>query len=416
MAKLAINGGPKTIDRQLGKSWPISGDMERKLLMEVLESGIWWRGGENAEASKVFQFETAFAKFQTAKYGVACTNGTQAIELALKAVGIKPGDEVIVPAATFVATATACILVNAVPIVVDIDPGNYQISPEAIEAAVGPRTTGIIPVHYGGYPADMGAINAIAQRHGLFVIEDSAHAHGSIWRDRGCGSIGDIGAFSLQMGKTLTSGEGGICLTDDDKMADKLFSFHHIGRFKDRPFYEHHLVASNLRMTEFQAAVLLGGLSRLEEQANTRDQNARYLEDGLRQIEGVSPIERNEWVTRWNFYFYHFKFHSEGFGGLTLGQFRRALAAEGLSCGSGHLAPIQHNPLFTERNWGPACFGDNEPPDYSKMDTPQCQRIYEQEGCSLGHRQFLGERADMDLMLEAIQKVRDNVDEVPREG
>ena len=412
MAKLAINGGPKAIDRQLGKDWPISGDIERENLIEVLESGRWWRGSGPSDTSKVTQFEEQFAAFQDARFGVAITNGTQAIECALKAIGIRPGDEVIVPAATFVASATACILVNAIPIVVDIDPGNYQVSPAAVEAAIGERTVGIMPVHYGGYPADMEALRAIAARHGLWIIEDSAHAHGSTWNGRGCGSLGDIGCFSLQMGKTLTSGEGGICLTSNEDFAAKLYSFHHIGRFEGRPFYEHHIVASNLRMTEWQAAVLLGGLSRLEEQADTRDANARYLEDGLRRIEGVSPIERDPWVTRWNFYFYHFKFHSEQFGGISRDRFMEALGAEGLSCGLGHLHPIQHNPLFTERNWGPACFGDNEPPDYAAMDTPECRRIHEEEGVSLTHKLFLGGTDDMDLMLEAIQKVRDNVDEL----
>ncbi len=412
MAKLAINGGPKVIDRQLGKDWPIFGDIERENLTQVLESGRWWRGSGPSDTSKVTQFEEQFAAFQDAQFGVAITNGTQAIECALKAIGIRPGDEVIVPAATFVASATACILVNAIPIVVDIDPGNYQISPAAVEAAIGERTVGIMPVHYGGYPADMDALRAIADRHGLWIIEDSAHAHGSTWNGRGCGSLGDIGCFSLQMGKTLTAGEGGICLTNDEDLAAMLYSFHHIGRFEGRPFYEHHIVASNLRMTEWQAAVLLGGLSRLAEQAETRDANARYLEDGLRAIEGVSPIERDPWVTRWNFYFYHFKFHSEAFGGITRDRFMEALNAEGLSCGLGHLHPIQHNPLFTERNWGPACFGDNEPPDYASMPTPECERIHKEEGVSLTHRLFLGGTDDMDLMLEAIQKIRDNVDEL----
>ncbi len=412
MPRLAINGGTKTIDRQLGKDWPVFGDIEREHLMEVLESGRWWRGGGDAETSKVTRFEQAFAQFQDAKFGVAITNGTQAIECALKAIGIKPGDEVIVPAATFVATATACILVNAIPIVVDIDPANYQINPEAVEDAITQRTVGIIPVHYGGYPCDMGAVLEIAERNGLWVIEDAAHSHGSLWNGQGCGSIGDIGSFSLQMGKTLTSGEGGICITNDEDLAKMLFSYHHIGRFEGRPFYEHHIVASNLRMTEWQGAVLLGGLTRLEEQAETRDRNARYFEDGLREIDGVSPIERDEWVTRWNFYFYHFKFHSEQFGGISRERFVEALGAEGLSVGSGHLHPIQKNPLFTERNWGPACFGDNEPPDYAAIDTPECQRILDEEGIALNHRLFLGGTEDMDLMLEAIRKIRDNVDEL----
>lgn len=411
MPQLAINGGPKVIDRQIGSDWPIFGDPERSNLLEVLESGRWWRGGD-AETSMVGQFEQAFAQFQDAKHGVAITNGTQALECALKAIGIRPGDEVIVPAATFVATATACILVNAIPIVVDIDPETYQMSPEAAEAAITDRTVGLMPVHYGGYPCDMESLKAIADRHGLWIIEDSAHAHGSTWNGQGCGSIGDIGCFSLQMGKTLTSGEGGVCTTNDDELARMLFSFHHIGRFEGRPFYEHHIVASNLRMTEWQAAVALGGLERLEEQANTRDANARYFEDGLRQIEGVSPIERAPWVTRWNFYFYHFKFLSEQFGGISKEVFAKALAAEGLSTGSGHLHPIQKNPLFTERNWGPACFGDNAPPDYASMPTPEAERICAEEGISMGHRLFLGDTADMDLMLEAIAKVRENVDEL----
>ncbi len=412
MAELAINGGSKIIDRQIGSDWPIHGDVERENLLGVLESGRWWRGGGEAETSRVTQAEEAFAAVQDAKHGVAITNGTQAIECALKAVGIRPGDEVICPAATFVATATACILVNAIPIVVDIDPENYQISPEAVEAAITERTVGILPVHYGGYPADMAALQQIADRHGLWIIEDSAHAHGSKWNGRGCGSIGDIGTFSMQMGKTLTSGEGGMCLTNDDELAEKLYSFHHIGRFPGRPFYEHHIVASNLRMTEWQAAVLLGGIARLEEQAETRDRNAKYFEAGLREIEGVSPIERDDWVTRWNFYFYHFKYNAEKFGGIPRDRFREALAAEGLGTGTGHLAPIQKNPLFTERNWGPACFGDNEAPDYAKMQTPVCQRIYEEEGVVLAHKLFLGGTEDMDLMLEAIQKVRENVNEL----
>jgi len=412
VAKLAINGGLKVIDRQLGKDWPIFDGTERANLLEVLESGKWWRGGGDAETSKVALFEQGFAAFQDAKHGVAITNGTQAIECALKAIGIRPGDEVICPAATFVATATACILVNAIPIIVDIDPANYQISPAAVEAAITDRTVGILPVHYGGYPADMASLQEIADRHGLWIIEDSAHAHGSTWNGQGCGSIGDIGCFSLQMGKTLTSGEGGICITNDDELAEKLFSFHHIGRFPGRPFYEHHIVASNLRMTEWQAAVALGGLERLEEQANTRDSNAKYLEAGLREIDGVSPIERDEWVTRWNFYFYHFKFQSEDFGGISRQRFVEALAAEGLGGGSGHLAPIQKNPLFTDRNWGPACFGDNEPPDYAKVETPEADRIAATEGISVTHRLFLGGTEDMDLMLEAIAKVRENVGEL----
>ncbi len=414
MAKLAVNGGPQAITRPLGRPWPEFGEPEEKALMEVLHSRKWWRGAyEKAEDSWVGRFENAFARFQDCTYGIAVTNGTQAIECALKSIGIKPGDEVICPACTFVATATAVILVNAIPIIVDIEPDYYQIDPDAVEAAITPRTAGIIPVHYGGYPADMDRINAIAERHGLFVIEDACHAHGSQWKGKGCGSLGDMGAFSLQMGKTLTAGEGGIVTTNDRELAEKAYSFHHIGRLSGRPFYEHHVVASNLRMTEWQGAIAYEQTKRLPEQTERREANAKYFEAGLREIPGVAPIERRPEVTRWGFYFYHFKFQSEQFEGLSLDRFREAMAAEGLAISSGHLHPIQKNPLFTNRNFGPVCWPAGvDAPDYSKIETPVADRVLAEEGCCLSHNIFLGDRSDMDLMLDAIRKVRENVAEL----
>jgi dTDP-4-amino-4,6-dideoxygalactose transaminase len=298
--------------------------------------------------------------------------------------------------------------------VVDIEPDTYQIDPDAIEAAISPRTAGIIPVHYGGYPCNMDRIMDIAARHGLFVIEDCAHAHGSQWKGKGCGTFGDFGTFSLQAGKNLTAGEGGIVLTNDEDLAAKAFSYHHIGRIAGRPFYEHHIVASNLRMTEWQGAIALAQLSRLPEQNLNRMRNFRHLEAGLREIPGVEPIEWDEnVVTRRGCYFYHFKFKSDQFAGLPRAKFVEAMGAEGLGIGSGHLHPIQKNPLFTNRNFGPVCWPEGcEPPDYAAVETPVADRVLAEEGCSLGHSVFLGDTSDMDLILAAIRKVRDNVDEL----
>jgi len=415
MSQLAINGGPKAIDRPLGVTWPGFGDAERQALTAVLESRKWWRGGySDPNESWVGRFESAFAEYQGAQFGVACTNGTQAIELALKAVGIKPGDEVICPASTFVASATAVILVNAIPIIVDIEPETYQIDPDAVEAAIGPRTAGIMPVHYGGFPCNMDRLMAIAEKHGLFVIEDCAHAHGSQWRGKGCGTFGAFGTFSLQMGKNLTCGEGGIVLTDDEDLAAKAFSYHHIGRMPGRPFYEHHIVASNLRMTEWQGAIAYCQSQRLPEQNERRMASFRRLEAGLREIPGVDPIPWDEsLVTRRGCYFYHFRFKSEEFEGLPRSRFVEAMGAEGLGIGSGHLHPIQRNPLFTNRNFGPVCWPAGiDAPDYASVETPVADRILAEEGCSLGHSLFLGPPEDMDLILDAIRKVRDNVREL----
>jgi len=419
MAELAINGGRPVLEkgRMLGRNWPVFGKEEEAALLEVLRSGKWWRGAYSvASESRVGQFEDAFARYQQASYGVAVTNGTQALECALKAAGVEAGDEVIVPALTFVATATAAALVNAVPVFVDVDPQTYNISPQAIERAITDRTRAIIPVHNGGYPADMDSVMDVAQRHGLVVIEDSAHAHGSEWKGRRVGSIGHLGCFSFQMGKTLTCGEGGIVLTNDAQLAEKAYSFHHIGRISGRPFYEFHRVASNLRMTEFQAGVLLAQLQRLDEQIEKREENAAYLAKGLEQIDGVAPLNRDERVTRWSFYYWNFKYVEEQFEGIPREKFREAVAAEGVSISIGaHGYPIYTNPVFQREDFartGCRLYGYDKRIDYSKVHCPEAERIAAKEALSLSHAIFLGEKEDMDLILEAISKVRKHTDEL----
>jgi len=414
MSELAIKGGKPVVEegRALGGKWPVFGKREEELLLEVLHSGKWWRGAySNAADSKVGQFEDAFARYQQAAYGIAVTNGTQALECALKSAGIGAGDEVIVPALTFVATATAVALVNAVPIFVDVDPESYDISPQAIEAAITDRTKAVIPVHNGGYPADMDSIMKIAEKHNLIVIEDAAHAHGSEWNGRRVGSIGHFGCFSFQMGKTLTCGEGGIVLTNDRELAEKAYSFHHIGRISGRPFYEFHRIASNLRMTEFQAAVLLGQLERLDEQIEKREENASYLARGLEQIDGVAPLNRDPRVTRWSFYYWNFKYVQDEFDGVPREKFREAVAAEGVPISIGaHGAPIYTNPVFQRMEFGKCPF--HREYDYRSVHCPQAERIYKTEALSLAHPIFLGEKEDMDLILEAISKVRAHAHEL----
>jgi len=413
LVKLAINGGEPTIKNQLGKPWPIFDEKDEKTLLEVLRSGKWWRGAyEKPSDSKVGQFEDAFAAYQHAKYGIAVSNGTQALECALKAASVSPGDEVIVPALTFVATATAVALVNAVPVFADIDPASYNISPDAVEAAITDKTKAVIPVHNGGYPCDMDRIMEVTSKHDLIVVEDCAHAHGSEWRGRRVGSIGHFGAFSFQMGKTLTCGEGGIVLTNAQDLAEKAYSFMHIGRISGRPFYEFHRIASNLRMTEFQAAILLTQLSRLDEQVETRERNTAYLVKGLKEVEGVEPINRDPRVTRWCFYYWNFKYHEESFDGVPRDRFIEALKAEGVPCGVGaHGQPIYRNPLFERTDWSKCPF-HREDLDYRKVYCPEAERIYQHEACSFPHKIFLGDFDDMNLIIEAIKKIRAHTDEL----
>jgi dTDP-4-amino-4,6-dideoxygalactose transaminase len=414
---LAVNGGEPAVTRPLGKKWPIWDDNERRLLGEVLESGKRWRGGyQAASESKVGQFEAAFARVQDAKHGIAVTNGTAALECAYKAAGVEAGDEVIVPAITFVATATAVIQVGAVPVFVDVDPRNYTVDPQAVEAAITDKTRCIAPVDYGGMPVDYDALIALGQKHGIPVVADCAHSHGSQWKGRGTGALTQLGTFSFQAGKTLTTGEGGMVLTDDDTLAERAYSYHHIGRIKGRGFYEHYVPASNLRMTEWQGAIGLGQLTRFAEQTETRERNSRYLAAGLERLNqagiGVAPIDRDPRVTRWGFYMWHCKFLPERWDGVTRDQFLKALRAEGVHCGTGHTQPLYKNPLFLDADhaFGRTGFPVRGEPygksmDYSRVVCPETERIYTTEAVVLGHPLFLGPQEDMDAILGAIEKL-----------
>jgi len=417
MSKLAVKGGTPVAPGGLRINWPIFGDEEKKALLEVLESGKWWRGAyKDPSESKVGQFETEFCRYLGVKYGVAVTNGTAAIELALKAAGVEAGDEVIVPAVTFIATATAVLAVNAVPIFVDIDPETYQIDPEKAEEAITEKTKAILPVHYGGYPADMDRIMEIAEDHDLLVVEDCAEAHGSEWRGKKVGGIGHLGAFSFQMGKPLTCGEGGFVSTNDEELAKKCFSYHNIGRVQGRPFYEHHVPAWNLRMTEFQGAILLCQLKRLPEQTEKRYVNGEYLARELEKIGGIHALKRDPRITKRGYYFYLMRYNEEEFGGVSRDVFLEALQAEGIPAGKAHNQPLYKNPVFVEMRFGRTgcpvrCPLYGKPIDYAKFHCPVAEHVYEKEIVALG-KDFLLERDQVDLVLEAIRKIKESVDEL----
>lgn len=406
MAKLAVLGGPKAITGPLGGRWPIWDEREERALLETLRSGIWWRGGHaDPKTSQVARFEDEFLAYQGGKYCVCVTNGTQAIECALKALGIGPGDEVMVPALTFVASGTAIALVGATPVFVDVDAHTCNISPEAMAAAITPRTRGVVVVHNGGYPADMDRILALARERGLRVVEDCAHAHGTQWRGEGVGHLGDFGTFSFQMGKTLTAGEGGCVITDDPRLAELAYTYHHIGRIPGRPFYEFHRLASNLRMTEWQGAILRAQLQRLPEQTRLREENATYLAAGMREIPGLEPIRRDPRVTRWGFYYWNFHYHEEALGGVSRAAFIKAAQAEGIPVGPGaHGGCIYKNPVFQT--------GDGTMPAYTNVFCPVAERVSTRQVLSIGHRVFLGTTADMDRILDAFRKLAANVDEL----
>jgi dTDP-4-amino-4,6-dideoxygalactose transaminase len=420
MSQLAMLGGTPLRTKPF-PSWPVFDESEERALLGVLRSGKWWRYsyGEGVEMrdpepgqprSRVAEFQEAFARLHNAKYGIACANGTAAIEVALKALGIGPGDEVIVPAYTFIATASSVLMVNAVPIFVDIEEDTLNIDPRRVEEAITPNTRAIIPVHFAGQAADMDALQAIAERHKLRIVEDAAHAHGATWKGRGLGSIGNAGTFSFQASKNMTAGEGGLIITNDRDLAMMCEALIWAGRKVGRPWYEHHWLGWNYRLTEFQGAILLEQLKRLDDQNARRRENALYLSQRLASIPGIRPVVVRDFATKPSFHIYSFRFDGAEFG-VPRADFLTALEKEGVPCFGGYVQPLYRNPMFFNQTFYPhdcpaGCAHYGKPIDYLSFADrcPVSERIC-REAVWLEHRLLLAGRADMDDIVRAIQKI-----------
>ncbi|MEU7828916.1 DegT/DnrJ/EryC1/StrS family aminotransferase [Nonomuraea sp. NPDC049129] len=265
---LALHGGTP-VRSAPWPAWPPPLDpAQRALVTEVLESGQW---GATQGGSTVTDLTAAFAHRSGVPYGVAVGNATLGLFAALRGLGVGRGDEVIVPAYTFVASATAVLLAGATPVIADVNPVDLHLSPEAVEAALTDRTAAIMPVHLAGSPADMDPLNALAARHGLVVVEDTAQAHGATYKGRPVGGLGDAGVYSFQASKAMTAGEGGLIVCRDEAAYEAIWSVCNLGRRLGGQWYGHPSVGWNLRLTEIQAALLLPWLDRLDTEIARRE-------------------------------------------------------------------------------------------------------------------------------------------------
>jgi len=257
---------------------PCIGDEELKNVIEAVKSGWISSKGKFIE-----EFEREFAKYCGVKYGVATANGTVALHLALKALGIGKGDEVIVPTLTFVATANTVTYCGANPIFVDSHPEYWCINPEKIEEKITPRTKAIIPVHLYGHPCNMDRIMEIARNYNLYVIEDAAEAHGAEYKGRKVGSFGDISCFSFYGNKMITTGEGGMCLTNNEELAERMRNLRDHAMSKNRKYW-HETIGFNYRMTNLQAAVGVAQLKKLDEFVEKKRRIAKWYAEGLKDL------------------------------------------------------------------------------------------------------------------------------------
>jgi dTDP-4-amino-4,6-dideoxygalactose transaminase len=396
---LAILGGKKVRTRPF-PSWPVFGKPDEQRLVRALRSGKWGK----LHGDEVAEFERRFAAMHGCKHAIGVVNGTVSLRIALMAAGLKAEDEVIVPPYTFLATATAVAEANMVPVFADIDLGTFNLDPKAVEAAITPRTRAIIPVHMGGQPADMDRLMAIARRHKLVVIEDAAHAHAALYKQKPAGSIGHMGSFSFQSSKNLTCGEGGVITTNDDQLAEACRSIHNCGRITGGLWYEHHVMSANYRLGEFQGAVLNAQLGRLEEQTRTRDRNGQYLAAKLSRIPGIHPQRRTEATTRHSYHLFLFRIDAKAFGAPRTA-ILKALVAEGIPVCGGYALPLYRQPLFLNRAFGPYLPNASKRLDYGKVRCPNCEMICSEQGAWLEQSLFLGTRADMDDIARAYEKV-----------
>jgi L-glutamine:2-deoxy-scyllo-inosose/3-amino-2,3-dideoxy-scyllo-inosose aminotransferase len=394
MAHLALAGGPRQRGDKKWPDWPVRGAEERALVDEVVTTGPW-----SYEGPREKEFEATFAAYCGARHGFCVANGTVSIEIALRAGGVKPGDEVIVPALTWIATASAALYMGATVVFADVDPDTYQLDPARAEQAITERTRAIIPVHLYGRLADMDAMADLGRRHNLLVIEDCAHGHGGIWRGQKTGSMGDLGSFSFQESKVITSGEGGFITTNDDELAELVYGLKNCGRSR-QPNRRRYVLGGSYRMTELQAALLLAQFTRLDEQVNHRDRNGRWLDGELARIEGIRPLHRDPRIERQSYYAYVFRYDAAAFGGLPVEVFRTALEAEGIPCGP------TYGPVYATDLWGPA------PYERWRIAFAEVADRVDDEAVLLAHEMLLGDEDDMADIVEAVRKIQAHRDEL----
>ena len=385
--------------------WPIYDENEVNALIEVIKSGNWWCGSPSVhQGENVWSFQEEFARFQEAKYCIAVCNGTVAIEAALMALDVGLGDEVIVSDYTFVASASAVIATNAVPIFCDINPESLVVDVNKIESLITERTKAIIPVHLGGNPVEMDKLMEIAKANNLSVVEDCSHAHGSRYKGKRVGNWGDAGTFSFQASKTLTSGEGGAIICNSDVLADRIYSYIDCGRRKNDYFYNHYSYGTNYRMGEFQAAILRMQLKKLPTQHKLRNKNAKYFMDKLNSIDGIQVMKLTPGTNECGYYVYPIIFEPEKFGGLTKEEFYKYLNDNNIPTDDCYpplhsLNCFKHIDLrkgidYSNANWG----GEKSDNKYF----PIVSDIYS-KSVEFPHEILLSSKSKLDRIVEFIQ-------------
>ncbi|HUX94237.1 MAG TPA: DegT/DnrJ/EryC1/StrS family aminotransferase [Bacteroidales bacterium] len=410
----AILGGQKLH----AEGWPVwpqwNPATDEELFLKAVRSGVWSRAGI------VTEFEKKYAETIGAKRCLAVVNGTNALIASMVQLGIGGGDEVLVPPYTFIASIVAILQTGAMPVFVDTDPETFQIDHTKIEAKITGRTRAIMPVHILGLPADMPKIMAIAKKRNLLVVEDACQAWMAEIDGKKMGTFGNAGCFSFSNPKNIPIGEGGAIVSDDEEFMDRCYSYHNYGNPYGTVIGEVGsgtlLAGTKLRMTEYQAAIGLAQLKRLEEQTKVRNENAAYLKSQIKKIPGILPYKLNDKVTRAAFHLFPFRYKKEEFKGLSRRDFLRALDAEGIPASSGY-TPLNKMPylknVMQTKNF--KLMYPAEMLDYNRyMENNQCPANDQlcEEAIWFAQNMLLAEKSDMDDIATAIERIHRNADKI----
>lgn len=415
MSKLALLGGRPVIAKPL-KPYPSMGKAEQEAAKEVVRSGCLSGfygspGPEFLGGPKVRALEAAWARRYGVKHAVTVNSATSGLMAAMGAIGLSPGDEVILPPWTMSATAMAPLVYGGIPVFADVEDDTFCIDPESVIANITPKTRAIFAVNLFGHPAALARLRRIADERGIHLVEDSAQAPLANEDNRLAGTVGHIGVYSLNFHKHIHSGEGGVCVTDDDRLADRLRMIRNHGENAALEMAGGdltNLVGFNWRMTELSAAIALVQLGNIDAHIERREQLARKVTEGTRDLEGWT-VPKTRKGCRHNHYVWMARY-DESAVGVSRELFSRALAAEGFPHATGYLAPLYRLPLFRERraigrDGFPFTLTDRV---YQDGMCPVTERLHAKEAVLFEPCAFDVDDALADKLVAAVRKVHDN--------
>jgi dTDP-4-amino-4,6-dideoxygalactose transaminase len=406
---LAVKGGEK-VHKGSWPGWPEWDRSAEPGILDMFRTGRWWRG----EGEHVAEFEKRYAALMGAKSCLATASGTTSLIVAMEALGVDAGDEVLVSPYTFIATYNAIFAHKALPVFVDSDPETFLLNPAKIEERITDRTTAIVPVHIYGLPADMDSVNTIAGKHNLKVIEDACQAWLAEYRGKKTGTLGDLGCFSFQNSKHLPAGEGGAILSMDEALIDRCYAIHNCGRargsMKPGPGYPYR--GRNYRMQQSQALILMSGMKRIEKDNDIRLSNALYLDKKLKEIPGIVPYKLANGATRAVYHLYPFRYIKEQFNNIPKEKFIEALNAEGIPAQGGYGKQNKDGLMeeaFNSRGYK-RLFSETRLKQWREQNVlPGNDQLCDQ-AVAFYQSVLLGTKADMDDIVNAITKIYKNRD------